>query len=249
MRPSTRYRLVLLTFHVREFLWARLGERKKYSGTVSLFECSCEAQWRINFSRPCIVDGQACLNKVYLTTLIPTSLTFCDSKMAAINANHIIKRSSSILLSNSSVFHLFCFCCCYFYVKFLCRHFITHNILPSLQNKLLMVSGRRAMIWLWRGRKRNSGWRTRKRSSITYQLMEVTKLWSVFFCGEINGAVTQNLNRVRLTDGGTTLTTFKSRATMNICKMWLKWKFTEKKLNNTESKQKLQHHLTVLSMT
>lgn len=34
---------------------------------------------------------------------------------------------------------------------------------------------------------------------LTYQLMEVIKLWSVFLCGEIDGAFTQKVNRVRLT--------------------------------------------------
>ena len=56
---------------------------------VSLLESSCEVQWRIVFSGPCVVDEARFFFKVYLITLIPTSLTLCDSKMAAINENQL----------------------------------------------------------------------------------------------------------------------------------------------------------------
>lgn len=59
---------------------------------------------------------------------------------------HIVQRSPSIPLSDSLVFTVFVF------IDIFISHFFADisslMILLSLQNKLLMVSGRRAMIWL-----------------------------------------------------------------------------------------------------
>ena len=81
-------------------------EREKHSGAVFTFESSCEAQFDYYFI---FVIAQLGGKRVYINftypTLILTSLTCCDSKIAALNANHIIQRSPNIHLSYSSVFY------------------------------------------------------------------------------------------------------------------------------------------------
>lgn len=72
--------------------------------------------------------------------------------------------------------------------------------------------------------------------------MEVIKLWSVFLCGEIDGAFTQKVNRVRLTTAttwGHDFDNFQIQGCNEHFQNAVAMKIYEKKkLNNKESRQK-----------
>lgn len=82
--------------------------------------------------------------------------------------------------------------------------------------------------------------------------MEVIKLWSVFLCGEIDGAFTQKVNRVRLTTAttwGHDFDNFQIQGCNEHFQNAVAMKIYQKKLNNVQRiKTEIYQNLRVFAI-